>query len=221
MTPHSVHFNALILAGGRSSRLGGVPKQHLLFHGRSLLHAALAAGSGAARIVVVGPVTEPLPEGVLSCREQPEFAGPAAAIAAGLEALAQAGPGAGYTLVLACDMPRVAGAVAVLEAALESHGGEDPGRAAGDGVMACSEDGASQPLAGFYRTDVLQRSAGELAASGRLVNGSVRSLLARLDVQLVTVPGGSTADVDTWDDAAALGIDAGGLDRDPNRRSRS
>lgn len=221
MTPHSVDFDALILAGGRSSRLGGVPKQRLLFHGRSLLDAALAAGSGAARTVVVGPVMEPLPEDVLSCREEPEFAGPAAAIAAGLDALAQAGGGAGYTLVLACDMPRVAAAVAALEAALEGQAAESPVTPAGDGVMARSEDGASQPLAGFYRTDMLKKSAVELAASGRLVNGSVRSLLARLDVQLVTVPGGSTADVDTWDDAAALGIDAAGLDKDPNRRSRS
>jgi hypothetical protein len=34
----------------------------------------------------------------------------------------------------------------------------------------------------------------------------VRSLLASLDVQLVPVPAAFTADVDTWDDAAALGI---------------
>jgi hypothetical protein len=38
------------------------------------------------------------------------------------------------------------------------------------------------------------------------MNGSVSALLARLDVQLVTVPAGSTDDVDTWDDAAALGV---------------
>jgi molybdopterin-guanine dinucleotide biosynthesis protein A len=196
-------FDAVILAGGRSSRLGGVPKQGLVFQGATLLQRSLAASSGASRAVVVGPDPGPLPAGVISCREQPEFAGPAAAVAAGLEALARLGSGHAYTLVLACDMPYVQAAVQVLQAALESVNGR------ADGVMACAEDGKAQQLAGFYSTNVLTRAARELASRGALINGSMRSLLASLDVQLVTVPAGSTDDVDTWDDAAALGVDAG------------
>jgi hypothetical protein len=69
-----------------------------------------------------------------------------------------------------------------------------------------------QPLAGVYSTEMLKSAAREMAANGRLVNGSVRSLLASLDVQLVAVPAAYTADVDTWDDAAALGIAAGSPD---------
>lgn len=213
MEQNRLDFDALILAGGRSSRLGGAPKQDLVYHHATLLQRALAAAAGASRTVVVGPDPGfPVP-GVMCCREQPEFAGPAAAIAAGLDALAQDGRGPEFTLVLACDMPLVQGAVAALRTALES--------ADRDGVMARAEDGSLQPLAGFYRTAGLRKSAAELSSRGALINGSVRSLLASLEVQPVTVPAGSTADVDTWDDAAALGIAAGNQDIGQDRRSRS
>jgi molybdopterin-guanine dinucleotide biosynthesis protein A len=208
-------FDAVILAGGRSSRLGGVPKQGLVFEGKTLLQHSLAACSAASRIAVVGPDPGPLPPGVVACREQPEFAGPAAAVAAGLEALGRAGSAQDFTLVLACDMPRVAGAVRVLGDSLASVG------YTGDGVMACSDDGNAQMLAGFYRTDGLKSAVQELVSRGGLVNGSIRSLLASLDVQLVTVPAGTTADVDTWDDAAALGVDAGQPDVRQDRRGSS
>ncbi len=212
-------FDALILAGGRSARLGGVPKQTLQFQGASLLERSLAAAAAARRIVVVGPPGL-IPEGILSCREQPEFAGPAAAIAAGLDTLAGAGAGSDYTLVLACDMPLVTDAVSVLQASLAA--GE---RTGADAVLARTEDGTPagriQPLAGFYRTGALKKAAQDLASRGALINGSVRSLLVSLDVQLVSVPAASTADVDTWDDAAALGIAAGNQDKDHGRPGRS
>lgn len=201
MEQNRLSFDAVILAGGRSSRLGGVPKQDLVFHRATLLQRALAAAQGASRTVVVGPDPGVSASGVLCCREQPEFAGPAAAISAGLDALAQNGGSVpAYTLVLACDMPLVQGAVAALRSALANAGG--------DGVMARSEDGTLQPLAGFYHTAGLRKAAADLSSRGALINASVRSLLASLDVQPVTVPAGSTADVDTWDDAAALGIAA-------------
>ncbi|MFP5310921.1 MAG: molybdenum cofactor guanylyltransferase, partial [Actinomycetes bacterium] len=178
------------------------------------------------------------------------FAGPAAAIAAGLDTLARNGGGAPYTLVLACDMPLASLAVAALREALagtttaspaqsvsppgappgagsDAQSGARPGtdadtppraRGAG-GVMARAGDGTQQPLAGFYDTAGLTRACKDLAAGGRLVNGSVRALLANLDVQLVTVPSGSTADVDTWDDAAMLGIAAGNQRAGQDRRT--
>jgi molybdopterin-guanine dinucleotide biosynthesis protein A len=168
-----------------------------MFDGATLLERSLAAVVGARQTVVVGPEPTGLPAGVLSCREDPPFAGPAAAIAAGLAALRAAGP-ADMVLVLACDMPRVGEAVQALRAAV-------PGAGAG-GVMASSADGRLQPLAGFYGTAVLERAVQEAAARNALVHGSVFALLASLDVQAVAVPAGSTDDVDTWDDAAALGV---------------
>jgi molybdopterin-guanine dinucleotide biosynthesis protein A len=106
------------------------------------------------------------------------------------------------TLVLACDMPKVHEAVAALQLVLSGGFPE----AAADGVMAVSPDGRKQPLAGFYSTSALQRAVKEMQGSGGLAGGSVFALLARLDVRAVTVPAGATDDVDTWDDATALGV---------------
>ncbi len=235
-------FDAVILAGGRSARLSGVPKAGLLVDGSTLLELALDAAGGAGRTVVVGPDPGTLPDGVLNCREEPAFAGPAAAIAAGLSALAEAaaapgqaggsagtGPGgatgdapARWTLVLACDMPRAASAVGALLAAAGSGNAEDhPGSTAPTArssavpagtasLMAVSADGRRQPLVGLYDTAALQRSVADAARRGALENASVFALLANLEVRDVLVPDGSTDDVDTWDDASALGVSARG-----------
>jgi molybdopterin-guanine dinucleotide biosynthesis protein A len=197
VAPDDFEFDAVVLAGGRSSRLGGVPKQALVYDGATLLKRTLDAAAGAQTVVVVGPDPGPLPAGVITCREEPPFAGPASAIGAGLAALREtAGPRPACTLLLACDMPNVGQAIDALRGAVGP----------GDGVMALSVDGRRQPLAGFYSTAALERSVRDLNARGALMNGSVSALLATLDVQLVTVPAGSTDDVDTWDDAAALGV---------------
>ncbi|WP_457972486.1 molybdenum cofactor guanylyltransferase [Arthrobacter sp. D1-17] len=214
-------FDTIILAGGRSSRLGGSPKSELTYDGGTLLERTIAAAGGARHIVVVGPVTEALPAGAHGCREDPPFAGPAAAIAAGLaelqslhrsglgEAVASTGV-APFTLVLACDMPHVHMAIPVLQEVLLSLDWENPDDGARcGGVMAASPEGRRQPLAGFYRTAALRAAVDDAAARNELNHGSVFALLARLDVMAVTVPSGSTDDVDTWDDAAALGVDAG------------
>jgi molybdopterin-guanine dinucleotide biosynthesis protein A len=217
--PDVLEFDAVILAGGRSSRLGGRPKHRLTYDGATLLQRSLDAAGGAGAAVVVGPDPGHLPAGVINCREEPPFAGPAAAVAAGLAALARSGAGRPLTLVLACDMPNVGTAVRALREALRLYGlprarnapkhpdsGHDRQALGPDGVMAVSPDGRRQPLVGFYSTPALQRSMLDLESRGALTNGSMTALLASLDVQLVTVPAGSTDDVDTWDDAAALGV---------------
>jgi molybdopterin-guanine dinucleotide biosynthesis protein A len=225
-----VEFDAIILAGGRSSRLGGVPKSALIYDGATLLERSLRAAGAAGRTVVVGPDPGDLPDGVLTCREDPPFAGPAAAIAAGLAALAadqasghEAAAPAPFTLVLACDMPRSAEAVrALAESLAESLAtsiaaapDRAPEQEGGDGVMAVSTDDRKQPLAGFYGTTALQRCVADAAGRGGLENASVFALLARLDVREVRVPPGSTDDVDTWDDASALGVSGRSPDRGP------
>lgn len=215
-----MEFDAIILAGGRSSRLGGVPKSGLIYDGATLLGRSLQAAGAAGRTVVVGPDPGDLPGGVLTCREDPPFAGPAAAIAAGLAALAadhasRHAAAAPFTLVLACDMPRSADAVRALSGALAASAAGAAERDGRDGVMAVSADGRKQPLAGFYGTAALQRSVEDAAARGSLENASVFALLARLDVREVRVPPGSTDDVDTWDDASALGVSGRNPDRGP------
>ncbi|TXN32071.1 NTP transferase domain-containing protein [Lacisediminihabitans profunda] len=190
-----MNFDAIVLAGGRSSRLGGEPKAALRIGDRALLTVTLDAAAGARRTVVVGdPAVLVVPAGALVVRESPAFAGPAAAIAAGLAALGD--DCSDYLLVLACDMPAIAGAVPPL---LERAGH------AVDGAIAVDETGSPQYLAAVYRTASL--AAAVRSHASRLENLSVRALLAGLDLARTTVPPGSTSDVDTWTDAARFGID--------------
>ncbi|WP_308113914.1 NTP transferase domain-containing protein [Arthrobacter sp. ISL-30] len=203
-----VEFDALILAGGQSTRLGGVPKSGLIYDGGTLLEHTLQAASEARAVVVVGPDPGNLPKGTMIVREEPPFAGPAAAIAAGLAALrstqSSSRTAAEWTLILACDMPHIGEAVPILLRALEARTLE--GASLGDGVVASSADGRLQPLAGIYRTAALSREASAAADRDELRNGPVFRLLARLELLPVNVPAHSTDDVDTWDDAAALGV---------------
>lgn len=194
-----MEFNAVILAGGRATRLGGMPKPSLTYDGATLLSHALDAARGAVATVVVGPDPGTLPPGVLTAREEPVFAGPAAAIAAGLAALADRGA-APWTLVLACDMPHASRGVQALLAALIATPKTE-------GAMAVSPDGRKQPLLGIYSTRAMEREVALASEGGGLTNSSVFRLLARLKVMAVPVPSGSTDDVDTWADAAVLGID--------------
>lgn len=207
----------MILAGGRATRLGGVPKPSLKYDGATLLSHALKAARGASAVVVVGPdasVAGDIGRGgagrssetggqsakVLRAREEPVFAGPAAAIAAGLAALNENSSSTPWTLVLACDMPHASRGVGLLLAAVASAPRVE-------GVMAVSPDGRKQPLLGVYRTAALEREVAVASEGSGLTNSSVFRLLARLNVLDVDVPAGSTDDVDTWEDAAALGID--------------
>lgn len=184
-------FNALIVAGGRSSRLGGVPKALLSNGQQTLLASTLdAAGTAAAR-VVVGPSDLPLPSGVLLTREEPAFSGPAAAIGAGLNALAH--HRAPWTLLLSVDVPGVAG---VVEQLTEAAAAATPETLGFWGVA----DGTFQPLLGIYRTDQLAQ-----AFAGDTANASVRRFLAPLSPQPVQLTSELAADVDTWQQAQASG----------------
>ena len=109
-----MEFDAVVLAGGRSSRLGGTAKAMLEIDGLTLLDITLDAVRDARHTVVVGDVVAP--PGILVTREAPVFGGPAAGIAAGLAALDST---VDHVLVLACDMPRVSEVVTALLASGE------------------------------------------------------------------------------------------------------
>ncbi|WP_035772622.1 NTP transferase domain-containing protein, partial [Arthrobacter sp. Br18] len=157
-------FDAVVLAGGRSSRLGGTPKANLIIGDRTLLEITCLAVAEAARIVIVGPdsvVPVALPELLQAhsstggpelrvVREDPPFAGPAAALAAALTypgALDPPGNSTAWLAVLSCDMPRAGELVELLLAAAD----RDPSVS-----MAAVEGGRSQPLAALYRRDALE-----------------------------------------------------------------
>ena len=186
-------FDAIVLAGGRASRLDGVSKAELVVDGRNLLSRTLDAAVGARRVVVVGTPSV-VPAGVLVTREDPAFSGPAAAIAAGLDALALGSPH-DFVLVLACDMPNSSPAVGeLLQRVTEGV----------DGVLAIDAEGHRQPLLGLYRSGPLATAVRRRGPD--IHNLSVRDLLSALDLTEIRVPPGSTEDIDTWADAAGFGI---------------
>ncbi len=224
MTEHEgLPLQVLILAGGRSRRLGGVAKAGLMVDGQTLLartvdaaalvladqpaQAATAGRGGFLEdgIAVVGPVDNVAGwlEGsaahhmVTAVQEDPPFSGPAAGIAAGLEALL---PTTRALLVLACDMPH-AGEVARHLVADLAH------CTPGQGVMAVA-DGRRQPLAAIYPLAELRAEVAAARAAHRLENASVISLVASVSMRECAVPSGLTADIDTWADAHAQGIGA-------------
>ncbi|MEP7765790.1 NTP transferase domain-containing protein [Sanguibacter sp. 25GB23B1] len=125
-------YDAIVLAGGRATRLGG-DKPNVHVGGRRLLDHVLEATTGARRVVVVGPddllATRDSTDGPVTserfastpvtstgrvsvAREDPPFGGPVAGLAAGLARLAERSEADTDTdgaptpvLLLACDVP--------------------------------------------------------------------------------------------------------------------
>ncbi len=184
-------FDAIVLAGGRASRLDGIDKTALEFEGRTLLDLVVDAAHGSRRVIVVG--TPPVSDRYDTVREAPVFGGPAAALQAALSALD--GSTAEVVLVLAGDLPRVGGAIPRLLA----HAAEMPPSV--DGVIALDETGRRQYLTAVYRTRALRA-----AVAGVVAGDSMRRVIDGLLLDEVPVPTGTTHDVDTWQDAEALGI---------------
>ncbi|GAA1751414.1 DUF6457 domain-containing protein [Agromyces humatus] len=204
-----IALDAVILAGGRSSRLGGSPKAELVIGSRRLVDLAVdaAVSAGARHTVVVGPGGLVAPP-VLTTREDPPFSGPVAGLAAGLAALDRldagdeasdrrdpADPGDAtdqterWVLVLTCDLPLAGDAAAELVAAT-AHAARDT-----HGIHL--DDGRPQWLPAVYRRDALTRALAEL---GDVRGASMRGLAARVTLMAIPDPGSLTADVDTWDD---------------------
>jgi molybdopterin-guanine dinucleotide biosynthesis protein A len=210
-------FDAVILAGGRSSRLSGTPKALLRLEGKSLLLRTLEAVRRAQRIAVVGPGElagelatfrrgAGAPEAVLT-REDPPFAGPAAGIAAGVAALDQGSGkehdggrprGAGLTLILACDMPA---ADRLPEQLLDAVAAAPSARL----WLPVDAGGRVQPLACCADSRALREALAGFTAAD-LQGLSVRKLIADLPAARFPLAAAATDDVDTWEDAGRFGI---------------
>ena len=207
---------AVVVAGGASRRLNHVPKASLSDGTSTLLDCALEAVAAASPRVVVGPESLPLPSGVLRTREDPPFSGPAAAIHAGLECIAadcerSQVPLPDWCLILGVDTPRIAPAVQQLIAV--ARGAEQTATAtpsptdsealtdseASEGFWGVSR-GIYQPLVGVYRFEAIRS-----VFSTGTTDASVRSFLRRLNPVAVQMSAADTADVDTWEQAQALG----------------
>ncbi|MFC6714548.1 molybdenum cofactor guanylyltransferase [Branchiibius cervicis] len=70
MDGHRSTYDAIVLAGGAGSRLGGPDKPDQAVGGRSMLEAVVDSVAGARRIIVVGPQRTAI-RGVRWALEQP------------------------------------------------------------------------------------------------------------------------------------------------------
>lgn len=175
-------YDAVILAGGKAVRLGGVDKPSVDIAGRTMLDRVLDACADARATVVVGT---PRPTGrpVMWALEDPPDGGPLAGLDAGLAAL----PGdTERVVVLAADMPLLtAGAIAGLLSQLPGH----------DAAVFTDDGGRVQPLAGAYAVPALLAT---LRGYGELRDRPVMRLLDNMNT--LTVPDdGATRDCDTVD----------------------
>jgi len=180
-------LTAIVVAGGRASRLGGIDKPALELDGVSLLARAVAAAHAVgARAVAVGPERP----GVAAewAREDPPFGGPVAAIAAGLPRV-----DTDWVLVLAADLRRPDAAVAALITA-------EPGE---DGCVLTDPVRRPQWLCAIYRAAALRAA---LASLGNPAGASMKQLLDGLRLTRHPVPAEVIADIDTEADVRSAGL---------------
>ncbi|WP_436849406.1 NTP transferase domain-containing protein [Streptomyces massasporeus] len=182
-------YDAVVLAGGASRRLGGTDKPGVRVGGRALLDRVLAACGGARSTVVVA-APRPTARPVTWAREDPPGGGPLAALEAGLRHTT-----AEHVVVLSADLPFLQEpTVGRLLGALRASGR--------DGVLLTDPGGRDQPLVAAYRAPRLREELALLAgAHGALAGLPLRRLTAELDLTRISDPVASF-DCDTWDDIA-------------------
>jgi molybdopterin-guanine dinucleotide biosynthesis protein A len=176
-------YDAIILAGGGSRRMGGVDKPMELVGGRPMLLRVLESVADARRRIVVGPQRD-VDTDVIWTSEQPPGCGPVAAISAGVQLAT-----ADVVLVLAADLPWIAAAVSPLRSALA------------DATVAL----VRAALRDNYLAAAWQRAAlvDALARVPLHAGAPVRALYDGLDAAVVVDSDGWSQDCDTWDDLVA------------------
>jgi molybdopterin-guanine dinucleotide biosynthesis protein A len=173
-------FDAVILAGGHGSRLGGADKPGLVVGSATMAATVTSAvaAAGARQVILVGPerpeITGTRPGRVVAVREDPPGTGPVPALRAGLTLVR-----APWVAVLAADLPFLRGEqVAALVAA--ASGIQD---ADGAGAVVVDAAGMEQWLAGCWHAGQLKDAVAAYAG------GSLRGLLRPLRPVAVQEPG--------------------------------
>lgn len=154
-------YDAIVLAGGRASRMAGVAKPQQVVGGSTMLERVLSAVATADVRIVVGP-PQSISKDVIAVQEQPPGSGPVAGVAAGLPYVDNP-----VVLVLAGDLPFLdPETIGSLLAGLESAGSSDDGSGGPvscDLAMLVDENGRDQYLLGAWRTTALRTALAELA----------------------------------------------------------
>ena len=181
-----IGWTALVLAGGRGSRLGNDDKAAITIAGTSTLDHLIGSLPDLVPVVVAGP-ERPTRRLVTFRREWPIHGGPVDGIASGLGAVRTP-----VTALLAVDMPWAGRLAAQLIAEFKSC----------DSAALVPVDGSGfrQPLCAVVRTEALRAALLEL---GDPYGRSLRDLLMLLDVRerpLDEAEMGWVDDIDTPDD---------------------
>ncbi len=195
--------SAIILTGGRSRRFDGIHKPGVEVDGRSTISRILQSIRGAAvdaEVWVAGPadgLSAAEQKGVRVVREEPEFAGPLAGIAAAVAAMPTEADfpaeTADVTLVLAGDMPLITG----------GHLGEliSACRATGRPATGADDRGKTQFLCAAWPTRLLRARLKEI---GDPTDGAVKLLFAGLESVAVAVDPEEVSDFDTAAELEAI-----------------
>jgi molybdopterin-guanine dinucleotide biosynthesis protein A len=182
----SGRFDAVILAGGRARRLGGIDKPALRVGGTSLLGRAVDAAASAGRVIVVGPPRDlgEVHGHVVRVQEEPAGGGPVAALAAGLGATS-----APIILVLGADLPFID------RDAVDSLA-ERLAEGDADGVVATDGARRDQYLCAAYRRSNLASGIEDL---DEVAGASMHELVAGLNLIRLDL-GARSTDLDTPED---------------------
>lgn len=189
---HTVH--AMVLTGGRSSRMGGRHKPGILVGGRSVIDRTLSALWSAvpsAEVVIAGSdagLSPNLRQQVTVVREDPPFSGPLAGVAAAMEGIPHSD---GVVLLLGGDLPflssetmtKLVGAVT-----------------AGAPVASCLDaTGHLQYLCSSWDQHVLRDQFNDISDA---TNMPLRALFAGLHPELIDCDPNELRDIDTPEDLA-------------------
>jgi molybdopterin-guanine dinucleotide biosynthesis protein A len=184
MSPASgpIEWTALVLTGGRGSRLGNDDKAAMTIGGTSALDHLLSALPGRVPVVVAGPKCH-TGRPVTFRQEQPVHAGPVAGIAAGLEAVSTP-----VVAFLGVDMPRAGALVMRLVAEFASSDAA--------ALVPVDASGFRQPLCAVVRTEAVRAALRRLGdPRGR----SMRDLMSLIDVRERSLDEAETRWVDDID----------------------
>ncbi|GAA3049044.1 molybdenum cofactor guanylyltransferase [Actinokineospora globicatena] len=173
-----MRWAAVVLAGGKAARMGGVDKPALVVGGRTLLDRVISAVAHADEIIVVGP-PRPTVHPVRWTREPEPGSGPVAGMAAGLDLVT-----AEVVVLLAADLPALTRATV------------DRLRAAPPAVLV-DADGRDQWLLGAWPTAALRA-----ATPAEPANAALRRVLTGLAPVRLGDVDGSARDVDQPSDLA-------------------
>ena len=185
--PGLTSFAAIVLAGGRASRLGGADKASIELRGRTLLEHALDAVIDAGEVVVVGQ-SVPTDRPVTFVVEDPQYGGPVAGLLTGRDSLLRRFP---TLAVVAVDMPFLTvSTVRRLHDAAAGH----------DGAVLAGPDGRRQ-LAFVVATAALDRARPDREAQH---GHPLWPMLDGLDLVVVPALAREHRDIDTWTDLRDL-----------------